>query len=208
MDASRAEGFELIGGHPLLDFVNTVGGKRVVKPREELRRLEDVLVWGQLAGVLSQSEAQALRQQAAARPAKAEEALRRAVDFRESLYRLLLALVEARPVPPGEVARLEAEVQRALAARRLRCTEEGCVWSPPDVSLLDSVIPRLALAAAELLTSERWRRVRVCEATRDDGCGWLFLDQTRNHSRRWCDMALCGNKHKARRHYARVRAEG
>ncbi len=199
MKAAQPAGFELIGGHPVLDFVNIVTGKR---------RLEEVLLWGRQTGVLSEAEAKALRHEAAARPARADEALRRAVDFRDSLHRLLLALVEARPVPAEEVARLEAEVQRAQAARRLRWTPAGGVWSSPDVALLDTVVPRLALAAAELLTTEGWKRVRLCEATADDGCGWLFLDQTRNHSRRWCDMATCGNKHKARRLYARRRAEG
>jgi len=50
--------------------------------------------------------------------------------------------------------------------------------------------------------------VRICEATATDGCGWLFLDETRNRSRRWCSMKDCGNRAKARRHYRRRRAEG
>jgi len=208
MDSAPSVRFECIGGHPVLDFVNTVGGKRLVKPREMLSRLEDVLAWGRQSGVLGEAEAKALAREAHARPARAQEALQRATAFRESLYRLFLALVEGHPAPVEEVARLEAEVQRALASRRLRCAPQGCAWSAPDAVLVDSVVPRLALAAADLLTGERWKRVRVCEATLEDGCGWLFLDQTRNHSRRWCDMAACGNKYKARRHYARVRAQG
>ena len=122
------------------------------------------------------------------------------------MYGLLLALAEGRPAPPADLATLDAETHRALAARRLHTSAEGCAWTPPAVTLADTVVPRVALAATELLTGETWRRVRVCEAIRADGCGWLFLDQTRNHSRRWCDMASCGNQHKARRHYARVRA--
>ncbi len=198
--------FELIGGHPALDFVNTVGGQRLVKPRENLQRLEDLLAWGRQSGVLSEAEAKALAREARARPAKAQDALLRATVFRESLYRLLRALVEGRAAPAEELARLEAEVQRAQAARRLLCTPKGYGWSAPDPTLADPVVPRLALAAADLLTGQQWKRMRLCEAA--DGCGWLFLDQTRNHSRRWCDMASCGNKYKARRHYARVRAQG
>ena len=64
----------------------------------------------------------------------------------------------------------------------------------------------LALAAADLLTAPERSRVRLCEATALDGCGWLFLDTSRNGTRRWCEMASCGNRYKARRHYARVRA--
>ena len=207
METARPSEWEWIAGHPALDFVNTVGGKRAVQPRESLHLVEDVLSWGRLSGVLSDAEARALEREAAAHPAKARAALARAVAFRESLYRLFLALLEGAPAPGEEVARLEVEVRGALGARRLHCTREGSAWSAPAVALPDSVVPRLALAAAELLTGEQWKRVRVCEATLADGCGWLFLDQTRNHSRRWCDMAVCGNKHKARRHYARVRGQ-
>ncbi len=208
MEPAPSVRFELVGGHAVLDFVNTVGGQRGVKPREMLQRLEDLLAWARQSGVLSPAEAKALAREAKARPAKAQEAVLRATAFRESLYRLFLALLEARPAPAEDVACLGAEVQRALASRQLQCTAQGCVWRAPEAVLVDSVVPRLALAADQLLTGERWKRVRLCEASLADGCGWLFLDQTRNHSRRWCDMASCGNKHKARRHYARLRAQG
>jgi predicted RNA-binding Zn ribbon-like protein len=200
--------FELSGGHPALDFVNTVGGDRQVRPREDLHRFADLLAWASLAGVVTQVEAKALGREAAAHPAEAERALEHARAFRESLYRLLLALVEGRPAPAPELAILDTEVRRALATRRLHSVGGACAWSAPEVSLVDSVVPRLALAAAELLTGQGLKRVGVCEATGTDGCGWLFLDETRNHSRRWCNMATCGNQHKARRHYARVRARG
>jgi predicted RNA-binding Zn ribbon-like protein len=58
----------------------------------------------------------------------------------------------------------------------------------------------IASSAADLLTSERLKKVRLCEAKT---CTWLFLDESRNHSRRWCDMKVCGNREKARRHYQR-----
>ena len=159
------------------------------------------------AHVLSPAEAKALAREAAARPAEAERALLHAHSFRESLYRVLLALVEARPAPAADVARAGGRGASRPGRRRLECTARAAsAGRAPAVCLFESVVPRLALVvASELLTAERLKRVRVCEATGSDGCGWLFLDQTRNHSRRWCSMATCGNKHKARRHYARVR---
>jgi len=54
----------------------------------------------------------------------------------------------------------------------------------------------VALSALALMPDAR--RVRVCQ-----NCRWLFLDRSRNGSRRWCDMAVCGNRQKARRHYQR-----
>lgn len=206
METARPVVFEVTGGHPALDFVNTVGGNRPTQPREDLRHFADLVTWAGLAGVLTPAEAKALTREAAAHPAEAEQALVRARAFRESLYRLLAALVEATPPPAEDVAALEAEVHRALAVRRLKPSGTGFAWTAPGVALLDTVVPRIALAASELVTSEALERVRICEAKRTDSCGWLFLDETRNHSRRWCDMATCGNQHKARRHYARVRA--
>ena len=196
--------FELCGGHPALDFVNTVGGLRGTSPREELPRFVDLVAWASQAGDLTQAEAKALNREAAAHPTEAERALERARAFRESLYRVLLAQVQSHPPVPADVAVLEGEVQKALAARRLQSVGGRFSWTAPGVALLDTVVPRLALDSSELLTTEALQRVRICEST--DNCGWLFLDETRNHSRRWCSMATCGNQHKARRHYARVRA--
>ena len=198
--------YELTGGHPALDFVNTVGGNRLVEPREHLPRFSDLVAWATDAHVITPMEAKALGREALAYPADAEGALLHARAFRESLYRVLLALVESRPALPADVEALEGEVHRALAARRLESKAGRFSWTLPGVCLLETVVPRLAVVASELLTSEALKRVRVCEATSSDGCGWLFLDETRNHSRRWCSMATCGNQHKARRHYARVRA--
>jgi predicted RNA-binding Zn ribbon-like protein len=205
MDSPPAA-FQLVGGHPVLDFVNTVGGNRVLAPREKLPNFADLVAWAVQSGVLSPPEGKALAREAAAHPGVAEQALTRAVHFRESLYRLLLAVAAGRPAPAAELAELDGEVRRAWAERRLQRSGGRYGWSAPDVALLDSVVPRVALAAAELMTGETLGRMRLCEATNTDGCGWLFLDQTRNHSRRWCEMASCGNKVKARRHYARVRS--
>jgi len=205
MEAPRPYTFDFTGGHSALDFINTVGGIRGVRPKEHLLRFADVVGWGTAAGLLSQAEAKALGREAQAHPADAAKALERARTFREALYRLLLALVEGRPTPAEDAAIIEDAVQRAMASRRLKSTGRGYGWAAPEVTLADTFVPRLALATAELVTTEALKRVRVCEAKRSEDCSWLFLDTTRNHSRRWCDMATCGNQHKARRHYARVR---
>jgi predicted RNA-binding Zn ribbon-like protein len=58
----------------------------------------------------------------------------------------------------------------------------------------------IAEAAAELLSSSDHSRIRQCS---EPDCRWLFLDHSKNHSRRWCDMSICGNRAKARRFHAR-----
>lgn len=202
MTAPHAPQFRLIGGHPVIDFVNTVGGSRL-DPKEKLKAYGDLVAWAVEAEVLTPVEAARIGREAAAQPAQATQSLERSVGFRELLYRVLRPLADGQTAPSGDLAQLDAEVHQAWADRHLEATPQGLAWKGPQAVGLDAVVPRLALAAAELLTGPGISRMRTCEDT--DGCGWLFLDQTRNHSRRWCEMESCGNKHKARRHYARVR---
>ena len=199
--------FKLAGGHPLLDFLNTMGGHRLTEPREDLVTPEDLVSWGLQSGWLDADRAHPMLVEIQLRPAEARAALSRVRAFREALFRVFLAISEdAQPAPePLEV--FEREVRRAWAERRLvRTPEHGYRWVSPESARLDALIPGLALAASDLLTGPDRRRIRICEATAVDGCGWLFLDTSKNGTRRWCEMATCGNKYKARRHYERVRA--
>jgi len=199
--------FNLAGGHPLLDFLNTMGGHRLTAPREDLTTPEDLVSWGLQSGWLDQERAHPMLVEIQLRPAEARAALARVRAFREALFRVFLAVSEdTQPAPEGlEV--FERETRRAWAERRLvRSVEQGWRWSAPESARLDSFIPGLALAASDLLTGPLRQRIRLCEATAMDGCGWLFLDTSKNGTRRWCEMRTCGNKYKARRHYARVRA--
>ena len=64
----------------------------------------------------------------------------------------------------------------------------------------DAILWPVAVAAADLLTTRDHPLLRECAS---DECSWLYLDTTRNHSRRWCDMKGCGNKAKVRRYRQR-----
>lgn len=197
--------FRLVGGHPVLDFLNTVGSHRLVSPREDLQTPEDLVSWGLQSGWLDADRAQGMLVEIQVRSGEAKAALGRVRSFRESLYRVFLAACEDAQPAPEALEAVEREVRRAYAERRLVRGQHGALrWSAPESARLDAVVPALALAAVELLTGPR--RPRLCEATALDGCGWLFLDTSRNGRRRWCDMRSCGNKYKARRHAARARA--
>jgi predicted RNA-binding Zn ribbon-like protein len=201
--------FNLVGGHLALDFVNTVGSHRLLTPREDLATPEDVVSWGLQAGWLDSDRAEAMLVELQLRPTEARAALLRVRAFREALFRVFLAVSEDAQPGPDVLEPFEREVRRAWAERRLVRNARGDFrWSSPESARLDAVIPVVALAASELLTGPERPRLRLCEATAQDGCGWLFLDTTRNRSRRWCEMRSCGNKYKARRHYARSRATG
>ena len=98
---------------------------------------------------------------------------------------------------------LNEEVSNALAHGRLAPTGEGFGWIWPGFAdEPESLLWPVAKSAADLLTSERLARVRECAG---GTCGWLFIDTSKNHSRRWCDMRDCGNVAKAKRHYHKKR---
>jgi predicted RNA-binding Zn ribbon-like protein len=98
---------------------------------------------------------------------------------------------------------LNDELVSASAHQKLVHRGGGYVLEWDGVEALDGVLWPVARSAATLLTSALRSRVRICAA--EDGCGWTFLDRSKNQSRRWCSMSDCGNRAKARRHYRRVR---
>lgn len=113
------------------------------------------------------------------------------------------AAVEA-PIPEASLKLIEREANAALGALGIAPAGDGFAWvSRYDRLDIEQALGPVALSASMLLTGPMLPRVRLCA---NETCGWLFLDQSKNHSRKWCDMADCGNKIKARRHYAKVRA--
>jgi len=201
---SPAGSMKLIGGNPCLDFVNTVGGR--ITPvagstsgvvADKLAGYLDLLAWGRHAGQISDAAVRTLAMHAERHPREAAALVVRARTLREAVYRLLLrALTEHRP-EPADLDTLNAELAVAREQEKLTPVAGRLRWEwvqPGD--RLDSVLWPVSLAAAALLTSDDISRLRQCAG---EGCGWLFLDRSRNRSRQWCTMQDCGNVSKARR---------
>ena len=194
--------FELTGGVLCLDFANTVDN-RPAQPRELLKSYDDLVAWAEQAGVLQPELAVKLRAEATRRPDAAAAALDGARALREAAHAVLTAAVRGEEAPADSLGMLEAAVAPSLARRRLVQTAGGFAWVwTYDDAALDGLLAPVVESAATLLTSPELARVRECEA---DTCGWLFLDRSRNRSRRWCDMSVCGNRAKVRRHYQRTK---
>jgi len=195
---------KLIGGAPCLDFANTADWHASENPLERLTTYTGLVYWSWHAGILSPVTAQRLLAKAAKRPREAEAALDRAVRLRDALYRIFRALAHEEGVDEEELSVLNAVLGEAMA--RLRVVRQGdeftWEWEGMEASH-EAMLWPLARSAAELLTSEDHHRLGQCADER--GCGWLFLDMSKNHSRRWCDMEDCGNRAKAMRHYRRER---
>jgi predicted RNA-binding Zn ribbon-like protein len=208
-DAERTERqFELVGGRLCLDFANTVGGARPWRPSEHLSAYPDLVSWGRQAGAIAEPQARRLLAEARRRPAEAEAVLAEAVALREALFGTFLAFAQGREPRAGDLAAVSAALGRALSHRRIRRGGEGCCalsWDDAP-GALDAMLWPVAASAAELLVSGgELARVRVCGLYDSKECGWLFLDETKSHTRRWCSMKDCGNRAKARRHYQRAR---
>jgi len=194
--------FEISGGRLCLDLANTVDNRPTPEARELLRSFGDIVDWGVQTGVVRGSTAKVLRWAAKRHPRAAAQALDRARRAREAIFRVFSAVAGRKAPPASAIKELNAALARALPSRRVDLRGGRFAWGwpehhPPD---LDRVLWPAVLSAAELLISGELDRVRECEGER---CAWLFLDRSKNRSRRWCDMTVCGNRTKARRHYAR-----
>lgn len=215
--------FELSGGALCLDFANTWADRE--RPEKEyLRSYRDFVDFAQQADVVTPEEAAELARRGKEEEREAEAALATARQLRESIYRLFSAVAAGEAPPDEDLERLNAALPEALAGLRLeqpggssRTTGGGkprpysrsgswelrFVWARHDAAdSLTAPLRPMARSAAELLTSDLLGRIRECHG---DDCTWLFLDQSRNRSRRWCSMESCGNRAKVRRHYRRQR---
>jgi predicted RNA-binding Zn ribbon-like protein len=197
--------FELTGGELCLDFANTVGHRTNPDQRvDHLQSYRDLVSWAEQTRSLSGTDADALLRAGDRRPQAARRAFERAIRLREGIYDVLSAHAAGRVPREASLEPIGYEAAIAAAHRRIaRAPDAGFAWtwqlSPED---LDRPLWPVALSAAEILTSARLKLVRECALKT---CGWLFLDTSRNQTRRWCDMRVCGNRAKVRRFYNRTR---
>lgn len=182
-----------------LSFANTLSWRGSAAPAETLGRLPDLLTW--LAG--SGPQRSPARDRAAdwalANPRRAARVFAEAIMLREAIFRCCLALASGDAVAEADLDTLNRALATAPPRRRLVRDHGGYAWAA------GSVLPSVALllapvlwSAADLIARANQLRVRCCA---NDKCLWLFIDRSKAGTRRWCDMAACGNRAKAQRHY-------
>src|SRR5438874_13701500 len=195
---------ELSGGALALDFANTVGGTHVSPTHDHLRSYGDIASFAVLAGGLSASVAKRLMQRAERDPKRAAAVYELGIALRESVWAVFSALASGESPRDGDLDLIADAAAAGRARERLVFDRTGVGWSlPADEDELDRPLWEIARSAADLLTSGDHDRIKECASTT---CEWVFLDRTRNHSRRWCDMSDCGNRAKARRFQAKKHA--
>ena len=201
-EPSTVDDMDLVGGELCLDLVNT-GSRREEGPfRDRLGTYDDLVRWGLRTGALDERVAERLRNAVEGAPAQAARATERARALREATYRVFRARLEGVAPAAADLALLTEAGAEATAAQRLVTTEHGFDLEWPATSSPDRAWWPAATSAVALLVSDDLSRVKECATP---NCNWLFVDASKNRSRKWCDMKDCGNRAKARRHYARRR---
>jgi predicted RNA-binding Zn ribbon-like protein len=200
--AKKDRPFQLVGGHAALDLVNTLDWRfREEPPEELLLSFGDLIRFVQQCGLVTPLEAKRLvRGTTAHKGGRVVEDVR---QMRESAARIFYAAVEGNH-PPGEAIReVEDWVKEAEKHQQLRWNGSHLERAFPDGAVTaEFPLWILALKVAEFLTSDAMSMMRSCGSA---DCQWLFVDASKNHTRRWCDMKLCGNRMKARRFKAQQR---
>jgi predicted RNA-binding Zn ribbon-like protein len=194
--------FELIGGHPVLDLVNTLDWRfRDEGPEELMTDYGDLVRFAEQAGLFSHAVARRLIRNT--RESKAAHVVAVAHELREAAAQVLYAGLDGEDPPASATRRLETYFLEARKAQRLQRAGVRLAWQfAQSTSLPELPLWLLSLGAAELMTSDEMDLLRACG---DPECRWLFLDTSKNHTRRWCDMKICGNRMKARRFKAQHR---
>ncbi len=174
--------YKLVGGRPCLDFVNTISWPETEREHDWLSSPENARRWF-AAVALPFARGKAIDMAAL-------------LKARHLLARVLRPLAHGEPASANAIADFSKAVARAYQGRVIDPATLAWHWPAPQ-GVVDALQPIL-LDAADLVTAGNHERLRCCPS-----CDWLFEDQTRNGQRRWCDMADCGSRDKARRYYQR-----
>jgi predicted RNA-binding Zn ribbon-like protein len=192
-------GLDVDGGNLGLDFANTINS-RVEPMTDYIHAYDGLVAWAERVDILEAPANRALREQAAADPAGMEHALRQAHRLRDAIYWTFSAIAAGEAPPARLVGRILRAYGRAVGRGSLEGRPGNTTLRWPVGSTLAGVLDPVAYAAGGLLLATDHPPIKECP-----GCGWLFLDRSRNGSRRWCDMRTCGTRDKMRRYYYRSR---
>lgn len=198
----------LVGGHACLDFANTLGPRRPdpgVQPHDYIPGYRELVAWAARAGLLTPGQQNRLGAVAEADPDGAAAVHETARRLREAIYRTFAAVARSEAAPPSALALIQDAYLETLRHGHLGPVPAGLDWCWPDRGPLEQVLWPIARSAVDLAVSGSLARIKQCPG--DDGqCGWMFVDTSKNATRRWCSMGTCGSRVKSRRQVARIRA--
>jgi predicted RNA-binding Zn ribbon-like protein len=177
-----------------LDFANSRYWRGTDQPTETLATFEDVFTWMAAANALDAKTVEALKQNWSPTDAEYAETIR----LREALYRIFTAMAAHADPAPADIEIFNRQLTTAPARTQLVKHEGAYLWRAKLKPQLPDLLAPILWTAGDMLAEPRRDRVRLCA---NEKCVWLFLDDSKSGTRRWCDMKACGNRAKAHRHY-------
>jgi predicted RNA-binding Zn ribbon-like protein len=203
MGNTKKRPFKWVAGWLCLDFVNTKNWDSHDPIYERFHHYPDLVQWNDEAGLLTTWEVHQLFEMAEKHPTEAEAVFEQGLTLRTLIHQIFSAIATEQMPPAADLAQLNTALLDILALSKIIQHEEGFKWAwAGQTEAPERVLWPLLRSTTELLTTGQLQRVGQCAGS---SCGWLFLDTSRNHSRRWCQMQHCGNQAKARRYYQRKR---
>ena len=185
-----------------LDFSNTVDWRNGEKKEDSLKTFESLVDWSVKKGIVPGDEAPSIMRRAKEEHA-AGSTLRRAVQLRETIYRIFSAVAHDHHPEDEDVSALNKFLSDYPVSSSIVRTGQAYGWTMvPSRGTEGRMLWPIARSAADLLTSDQLGRVTEC-ANEEEGCGWVFLDKTRSGTKKWCSSTGCGNRAKVRAWYER-----
>jgi predicted RNA-binding Zn ribbon-like protein len=187
-----------------LAFANTLCWRGRPTPSESLGGIEDLLRWLAETAKIPVAAIEAAASRLDCRPAEANALFGAAIGLREAIYRIFAACAAPEPINNKDLALLNSALGESPRREKLAQFAGGFAWETKDIPVTAAgLLAPLLWSAADLLTHAERRRVRRCA---NEACLWLFVDESKAGTRRWCDMSSCGNRAKSRRHYLKTKA--
>ena len=196
----KFQDLKILGNQPALDFTNTVDWRGREKPHDYINNYNDLIDWAEYTELIDQIKAATIREKASKNPQAASETYNRVKDFREAAYKTFYQLsIDGSPSVEDKNL-IETEMRKMFSRTHLDLS--GKKLELEDDATLDHILSIIVKETIEILTSDELDRVKRCQS---EECGWLFIDTSKNNSRKWCQMRSCGNRAKARRYYSRTK---
>lgn len=193
------ETLEILGTAVCLDFANTVNSRR--QPEHDyLGSYTELAAWAQRAGLLSAEQARTAGALAQKQPQAARKTWQQALELRELITRVFSSLAQAAQPKKENLAKLMDGYAQALQAAEFEQQAHGYQPHWAQGTQTQALLWPIRHSAGQLLLSDEWKKVKECP-----NCGWLFVDRSKNGTRRWCNMNTCGVRDKMRRYHQRRR---
>jgi predicted RNA-binding Zn ribbon-like protein len=191
----------LDGGNLSLNFVNTIHDRYEEPLEDYLHNYLDLITWANFADAINSSQKKRLLQRSRENQEEANQVYKDSIQLREAIYQCVVSLINRDEVPAVNMQVINQWVSKAFSNLELAQLDNSFVldWKAEN-SGLESVLWPIIRSFADLVTSDDRGRIKQCS-----NCGWVFVDNSKNKSRRWCSMETCGNRVKAQRHADKTR---